>query len=40
MLIDPDRREGHSACNRDFSTAQVKTLEREAYGTAHFIALG
>ena len=25
---------------RDFSTAQVETLEREAYGTAHYIALG
>jgi len=25
---------------RDFATSQVKILEGEAYGTAHFIALG
>jgi hypothetical protein len=26
--------------SRDLSTAQVETLEREAYGTAHFITIG
>jgi len=31
---------GNDECHRDFPTNQVETLKREAYGTAHFIAIG
>jgi len=30
----------HDECYGDFATTQVETLKREAYGTAHFIAIG